>query len=96
MPYLTKAQVKKGFEPWQEKLHVNLFFQRVVRESDLKVSSKKGVSVKPLRLAAITKAKPMVPQSDVLEPEWRAQGDAPDAQNQQGEQGKQGKWQSPN
>ena len=41
----------------------------------MKISSKKGVSVKQLRLAAIIKAKPMVPQSDVLEPEWRAQGD---------------------
>ena len=75
MPFLTKAQVKKGFEPWQEKLHINLFYQRVVRESDLKVSSKKGVSVKPLRLAAITKTKPMVPQSDMLETGWQLLGD---------------------
>ena len=75
MPFLTKAQVKKGFEPWQEKLHINLFYQRVVRESDLKVSSKKGISVKPLRLAAILKTKPMVPQSDMLETGWQLLGD---------------------
>ena len=75
VPFLTKAQVKKGFEPWQEKLHINLFYQRVVRESDLKVSSKKGISVKPLRLAAILKTKPMVPQSDMLETGWQLPGD---------------------
>ena len=65
VPFLTKAQVKKGYGPWQEKLHINLFYQRVVRPSDLKISSKKGISVKPLRLAAIMKTAPMVPQSSV-------------------------------
>ena len=64
-PDLNKMQVKAGFEPWQEKLHVNLFYQRVVKEEDLK-RSKNGVEVKALRLAAVMKAKPLVPQSDAI------------------------------
>ena len=76
--------MKKGYEPWQEKLHINLFYQRVVRPSDLKISSKKGISVKPLRLAAIMKTAPMVPQSDVLESGWRALGDPTDKASKMG------------
>ena len=56
VPFLTKAQVKKGYEPWQEKLHLNLFFQRVVRESDLKVS--KGSKVSGSRLIEATDKQP--------------------------------------
>ena len=64
-PFLTKAQVKKGFEPWQEKIHINLFYQRRLESSDLTVR-KSGVSIKPLRYAAVRKASPMVPQSDSI------------------------------
>ena len=64
-PFLTKAQVKRGFEPWQEKLHRNLFYQRVVTDKDLK-PTELGVTIKPLRLAAILKSAPMLPQSDTL------------------------------
>ena len=63
---LTKMQVKAGYEPWQEKLHINLFYQRVVKEEDLK-RTKHGVEVKALRRAAVMKAKPLVPQSDAVE-----------------------------
>ena len=63
---MTKAQVKKGFEPWQEKIHINLFYQRRVEDKDLTVR-KSGVTVKPLRSAAIKKASPMVPQSDSVD-----------------------------
>ena len=65
-PFLTKAQVKKGYEPWQEKIHINLFYQRRLESSDLTVR-KSGVSIKPLRYAAIRKASPMVPQSDSID-----------------------------
>ena len=64
-PYLTSKQTQVGFEPWQEKLHINLFYQRIIQESDLKIG-KKGLEVRPLRLAAIRKSKPMVPQSDAV------------------------------
>ena len=64
-PFLTKAQVKRGFEPWQEKLHLNLFYQRVVTDKDLK-PTELGITIKPLRLAAILKSAPMLPQSDTL------------------------------
>ena len=64
-PSLSKAQVKRGFEPWQEKLHLNLFYQRVVADTDLK-QTELGVTIKPMRLAAILKSAPMLPQSDTL------------------------------
>ena len=65
-PSLTKAQVKKGFEPWQEKIHLNLFYQRRLEDKDLTVR-KTGVSIKPLRYAAVKKAGPLVPQSDSVD-----------------------------
>ena len=52
----------RGFEPWQEKLHLNLFYQRVVTDKDLK-PTELGITIKPLRLAAILKSAPMLPQS---------------------------------
>ena len=64
-PFLTKAQVKRGFEPWQEKLHLNLFYQRVVADKDIK-PTKMGVAIKPLRLASILQSAPLLPQSGSL------------------------------
>ena len=46
-------------------LHLNLFHQRVVTDKDLK-QTELGVSIKPLRLAAILKSAPLLPQSEAL------------------------------
>ena len=58
---LTKSQVKGGFSAWEEEIHANLFYQRVVQDTDLKVT-KNGTAIKRLRRAVIKRAAPLVPK----------------------------------
>ena len=58
---LKPSQVKGGFAAWEEEIHANLFYQRVVLDTDLKVT-KNGTKIKRLRRAVIKRAAPLVPK----------------------------------
>ena len=59
-PTLTAKQLKEGWKPWEETVHLHLFYQRIVKSTDIKIE-KDGITIKPLRKAAIKKAKALVP-----------------------------------
>ena len=59
-PTLTAKQVKAGWKPWEETIHLHLFYQRIVKDTDVKVDQN-GITLKPLRRAAIRKAAPLTP-----------------------------------
>ena len=59
-PTLTAKQVKAGWKPWEETIHLHLFYQRIVKDTDVKVDQS-GITLKPLRRAAIRKAAPLTP-----------------------------------
>ena len=65
-----------------------MFYQRVVSDKDLK-PTELGVSIKPLRLAAILKSAPMLPQSDTLG--FQLAVDEADSKNSKGKSTKQKK-----
>ena len=39
---LTTKQVADGYEPWQEKIHVNYFYQKVLTDKDLQMKKFKS------------------------------------------------------
>ena len=50
-----------GFSAWQEEIHANLFYQRVIDDKDL-VKKAGGYELKRLRRSLVKRAKPLVPQ----------------------------------
>ena len=57
---LTSKQIRDGFAAWEEEIHVNLFYQRVLTDDAMSVT-KKGRSLKRLQKAMVKRAKPLVP-----------------------------------
>ena len=57
---LTSKQVRDGFAAWEEEIHVNLFYQRVIEDKAMTVT-KDGRSLKRLQKAMVKRAKPLVP-----------------------------------
>ena len=49
-----------GFAAWEEEIHVNLFYQRVIEDKAMTVT-KDGRSLKRLQKAMVKRAKPLVP-----------------------------------
>ena len=58
---LSPAQVKNGFSAWQEEIHTNLFYQKVIDDKDL-VKKAGGYELKRLKRSLVKRAKPLVPQ----------------------------------
>ena len=58
---LSPAQVKNGFSAWQEEIHANLFYQKVIDDKDL-VKKAGGYELKRLKRSLVKRAKPLVPQ----------------------------------
>ena len=58
---LSPAQVKGGFSAWQEEIHSNLFYQKVIGVKDL-IKKPGGYELKRLKRSLVKRAKPLVPQ----------------------------------
>ena len=63
---LTSQQVADGYEPWQEKIHVNYFHQKVLTDKDLQLKKFKhdgrqraGITLSKLKRNGVKKAKPL-------------------------------------
>jgi hypothetical protein len=63
---LTTKQVADGYEPWQEKIHVNYFYQKVLIDKDLQLKKFKhdgrnraGITLSKLKRNGVKKSKPL-------------------------------------
>ena len=63
---LTPKQVADGYEPWQEKIHVNYFYQKVLTDKDLQLKKFKhdgrnraGITLSKLKRNGVKKSKPL-------------------------------------
>ena len=63
---LTPKQVADGYEPWQEKIHVNYFYQKVLTDKDLQLKKFKhdgrnraGITLSKLKRNGVRKSKPL-------------------------------------